>query len=54
MITRREQGSDSLRSVTDKVKALGTDLDTLLCLKQTTNKDLLGSTGNSAQYSLIT
>ena len=29
-------------------------LSTLLCTKQTSSKDLLQSTGNSAQYSLIT
>ena len=28
----------------------GTDMYTVLYLKQTTNKDLLYSTGNSAQY----
>ena len=32
----------------------GIDLYTLLYLKQITNKDLLHSTGNSAQYSVIT
>ena len=32
----------------------GTDMYTLLYLKQITNKDLLYSTGNSAQYSVIT
>ena len=30
------------------------DMDTLLYLKQIINKDLLYSTGNSAQYSVIT
>ena len=30
------------------------DMDTLLCLKWITNKDLLHSTGNSAQHSVIT
>ena len=30
------------------------DMDTLLCLTWRTNKDLLSSTGNSAQYSVIT
>ena len=33
---------------------IGIDIDTLLYLKQLTNKDLLYSTGNSAQYSVIT
>ena len=33
---------------------LGTDMDTLLYLKQITNKDLLYSTGNSVQYSVMT
>ena len=32
----------------------GIDMYTLLYLKQMTNKDLLYSTGNSAQYSVIT
>ena len=32
----------------------GIDMYTMLYLKQTTNKDLLCSTGNSAQYSVIT
>ena len=32
----------------------GTDLYTLLYLKQITSKDLLYSTGNTAQYSVIT
>ena len=31
-----------------------TDMYTLLYLKQTINKDILYSTGNSAQYSVIT
>ena len=30
------------------------DMDTLLCLTWRTSKDLLTSTGNSAQYSVIT
>ena len=33
---------------------LGIDMYTLPYLKQITNKDLLYSTGNSAQYSVIT
>ena len=32
------------------VREFGTDMYTLLYLKQITNKDLLYSTGNSAQY----
>ena len=32
----------------------GTDVYTLLYIKQTTNKDLLYSTGNSSQYSVMT
>ena len=32
----------------------GTDMDTLLYLTWRTKKDLLSSTGNSAQYSVIT
>ena len=32
----------------------GTDMYTLLYLKQTTNKDLLDSTENAAQYFVIT
>ena len=36
------------------VRDSGTDMYTLLYLKQATNKDLLYSTGNSAQYSVIT
>ena len=33
---------------------LGIDMYTLLYSKQITNKDLLHSTGNAAQYSVIT
>ena len=36
------------------VSRLRTDMDTLLCLTWRTSKDLLDSTGNSAQYSVIT
>ena len=32
----------------------GMDMDTLLCLTLRTSKDLLSSTGESAQYSVIT
>ena len=33
---------------------IGTDINTLLYIKQITNKNLLYSTGNSTQYSVIT
>ena len=33
---------------------IGIDIYTLLCIKQITNKNLLYSTGNSTQYSVIT
>ena len=33
---------------------IGIDIYTLLCVKQVTNKDLLYSTGNSAQHSVMT
>ena len=33
---------------------IGTDIYTLLYIKQITNKDLLNSTGNSTQYSVMT
>ena len=33
---------------------LGMNTHTLLCIRQITNKDLLYSTGNSIQYSVIT
>ena len=36
------------------VRESGMDMDTLLCLTWRTSKDLLDSTGNSAQYSVIT
>ena len=36
------------------VREFGTDMYTLLYLKWITNKDLLYSTGNSAQYYLTT
>ena len=36
------------------VRECGMDMDTLLCLTWRTNKDLLSSTGNSAQSSVIT
>ena len=36
------------------VREFGMDMDTLLSLTWRTNKDLLDSTGNSAQYSVIT
>ena len=37
-----------------RVRELGMDVDTLLYLTWRTSKDLLDSTGNSAQYSVIT
>ena len=36
------------------VREFGMDMDTLLYLTWRTNKDLLSSTGDSAQYSVIT
>ena len=36
------------------VREFGMDMDTLLNFTWRTNKDLLDSTGNSAQYSVIT
>ena len=33
---------------------IGTDIYTLLYIKQITNKDVLDSTGNSTQYSVMT
>ena len=33
---------------------IGTDINTLLYIKQKTNKNLLYSTGNSTQYSVMT
>ena len=36
------------------VREFGMDMDTLLYLTWRTSKDLLDSTGNSAQYSVIT
>ena len=33
---------------------IGIDIDTLLYIKQITNKNLLYSTGNSTQYSVMT
>ena len=36
------------------VREFGMDMDTLLCLTWRTHKDPLDSTGNSAQYSVIT
>ena len=36
------------------VRESGMDMDTLLYLTWRTNKDLLSSTGNSVQYSVIT
>ena len=36
------------------VRESGMDMDTLLYLTRRSSKDLLSSTGNSAQYSVIT
>ena len=36
------------------VREFGMDVDTMLCLTRRTSKGLLSSTGNSAQYSVIT
>ena len=47
MVTSRD------RSGGDRDWELGTDKCTLLYLKQITNKDLLYSTGNATQYSII-
>ena len=33
---------------------IGIDIYTLLCIKQITNENLLYSTGNSTQYSVVT
>ena len=48
MVTRGEGWREGI------FKEFGTDMYTLLYLKWITNKDLLYSTGNSAQYSIIT
>ena len=48
-----KKGSSS-REVSGKVREFGIDMYTLLYLKWITNKDLLYSTGNSAQYSVAT
>ena len=42
------------RMVEGIVRESGMDMDTLLCLTWRTNKDLLDSTGNSSQYSVVT
>jgi len=47
MVTRGKDGEGIVRES-------GMDMDTLLYVTWRTNKDLLSSTGNSAQYSLIT
>ena len=36
------------------VREFGTDIDTVVCLTWRASKDLLDSTGNSAQFSVIT
>ena len=47
MVTRGKDGEGIVRE-------FGMDMDTLLYLPWRTSKDLLSSTGNSAQYSVIT
>ena len=47
MVTRGKQGGGIVRE-------FGIDMYTLLYLKWITNKDLLYSTGDSAQYSVMT
>ena len=47
MVTRGKDGEGIVRES-------GMDMDTLLDLTWRTSKDLLSSTGNSAQYSLVT
>ena len=47
MVTRGKDGEGIVRES-------GMDLDTRLCLTRRTSKDLLSSTGKSAQYSVIT
>ena len=47
MVTRGKMGEEIVRE-------FGMDMDTLLYLTWRTSKDLLSSTGNSAQYSVIT
>ena len=48
MVTRENMGGEGA------VREFGIDMYTLLYLKWITNKDLLYSTGNSAQYSVTT
>ena len=48
MITRGDGWGEEI------VREFGMDMYTLLYLKWTTNKDLLYSTGNSAQYYVTT
>ena len=47
MVTRREGWEEGI------VREFGIDMY-ILCLKQIANKDLLHSTGSSAQYSVVT
>ena len=47
MVPREKDGEGTVRES-------GMDMDTLLCLTWRTSKDLLDSTGNSAQSSVIT
>ena len=46
MVTKGERGGG--------VKEFGVNICILLCIKYRSNKDLLYSTGNSTQYSVIT
>ena len=46
MVTNDKKGIDKLGE--------GNNINTLLHIKQITNKDLLDSTGNSSQYPLMT
>jgi len=48
MVTKRETWAEGIN------QELGINIHTLLFIRLITNKDLLYSTGNSIQYSLIT
>ena len=45
--------SETQRDTSRFCPEIGIDTYTLLCIKQVTNKDLLYSTGNSTQYSIM-
>ena len=54
-LTAKQRLTDSENELMGgRVRECGMDLDTLLYLTWRTSKDLLGSTGNSAQSSVIT